>query len=196
MSQPKKNRRLCETLKLSKGYQNGQEVCSFEKDKHSKVKSKSKKSTPNTFSMIKFYQSIPSNESNSIFFSYHQLRSNVIDITPFSAIDYDEVRHLPEYDFSERVQLLKKVHCDLSRPLLYGNCKRPVSSTSRCSKRKTSAKKKKCSTSRKTAVSPSLCNVSLFSKVFYLKPCLHLGGRKSGHLQIHFECIVASKYEI
>lgn len=83
MSQPKKNRRLCETLKLSKGYQNGQEVCSFEKDKHSKVKSKSKKSTPNTFSMIEFYQSIPSNESNSIFFSYHQLRSNVIDIKHF-----------------------------------------------------------------------------------------------------------------
>lgn len=192
MSQPKKNRRLCETLKLSKGYQ----VCSLEKDKHSKVKSKSKKSTPNTFSMIKFYQSIPSNVSNSIFFSYQQLRSNVIDIKLFSATDYDDVRHLPEYDFSERVQLLKKVHCDLSGPLLYGNCKRPVSSTSRCSKRKTSAKKKKCSTSRKTAVSPSLCNVSLFSKLFFQALSLHLGGRKSEHFKICFECIVASKYEI
>lgn len=73
--------------------------------------------------------------------------------------DYDEVRHLPEYDFSERVQLLKKVHCDLSGTLLRGNCKRPVSSTSRSSKRKTSAKKKKCS--RKATVSPSLCNVSM-----------------------------------
>lgn len=75
--------------------------------------------------------------------------------------DYDEVRHLPEYDFSERVQLLKKVHCDLSGTLLRGNCKRPVSSTSRSSKRKTSAKKKKCSTTRKNTVSPSLCNVSM-----------------------------------
>lgn len=62
MSQPKKNRRLCETLKLSNGCKNGQDICPLEKDKRSKVKLKTKKPTQNTFSMIKFYQSIPSNE--------------------------------------------------------------------------------------------------------------------------------------
>lgn len=79
-----------------------------------------------------------------------------------SFLEYDEVRDLPEYDFSERVQLLKKLHCDLSGTLLRGNCKRPTSSTSRCSKRKTSGKKKKSSKSTKNAVSPSLCNVRFF----------------------------------
>lgn len=77
-------------------------------------------------------------------------------------IEYDEICHLPEYDFSERVELLKKIHCDLSETLLCRPvCKRPTSqTTSRCSKRKTSAKKKKCSANRKNNRTPSLCNVS------------------------------------
>lgn len=77
-------------------------------------------------------------------------------------LEYDEIRHLPEYDFSERVELLKKIHCDLSDNLLSKPvCKRPVSqSTSRCSKRKTSGKKKKNSANRKSNFTPSLCNVS------------------------------------
>lgn len=81
-----------------------------------------------------------------------------------SFLEYDEVRDLPEYDFSERVQLLKKLHCDLSGTLLRGNCKRPTSSTSneKRSKRKTSAKKKKSSKINKNGVSPSLCNVRFF----------------------------------
>lgn len=74
-------------------------------------------------------------------------------------LEYDEVRDLPEYDFSERVQLLKKLHCDLSGTLLRGNCKRPTSSA--C-KRKTNAKKKKSCKSSKNAISPSLCNVRFF----------------------------------
>lgn len=81
-------------------------------------------------------------------------------------LEYDEIRHLPEYDFSERVELLKKIHCDLSDNLLCGHAvrRRPVSQpTSRCSKRKTSAKKKKCSTTRKSNLTPSLCNVSLIT---------------------------------
>ncbi|XP_031633970.1 uncharacterized protein LOC116347514 [Contarinia nasturtii] len=75
--------------------------------------------------MIKFYQSIPK---------------------------YDDVRHLPEYDFSQRVEMLKKVHGDLSETMLRPTCKRPVSSASRCSKRKNSAKKKKSQKAN------SLCN--------------------------------------
>ncbi|XP_055300704.1 uncharacterized protein LOC129567627 [Sitodiplosis mosellana] len=135
----KKNKRLCETLKLLNGIKVGQEV---EKERHVKVKQKSKKNSQNTFSMINFYQSIPK---------------------------YDEIRHLPEYDFSERVDLLKKIHCDLSETLLCRPvCKRPVSqSTSRCSKRKTSAKKKKCSANRKSNLTPSLCNS--FSKASLLE---------------------------
>lgn len=78
-------------------------------------------------------------------------------------LEYDDVRDLPEYDFSERVQLLKKLHCDLSGTLLRDNCRRPTSSsTSRCSKRKTSGKKKKTPKTNKNAISPSLCNVRFF----------------------------------
>lgn len=54
----KKNKRLCETLKLLNGVKVGQDV---EKDKHVKAKTKLKKNSQNTFSMIHFYQSIPSN---------------------------------------------------------------------------------------------------------------------------------------
>lgn len=56
----KKNKRLCETLKLLNGIKVGQEM---EKEKHVKIKPKSKikKNPQNTFSMIHFYQSIPSN---------------------------------------------------------------------------------------------------------------------------------------
>lgn len=60
MSQPlKKNRRLCETLKLLNAQKSGPDV--YAKDRNVKVKSKSKKCAPGTFSMINFYQSIPSN---------------------------------------------------------------------------------------------------------------------------------------
>lgn len=62
MNQPmKKNRRLCETIKLLNASKTGDEISSFGKDRNVKVKSKSKKCGPGTFSMIKFYQSIPSN---------------------------------------------------------------------------------------------------------------------------------------
>lgn len=64
MNQPiKKNRRLCETIKLLNACKTGQEISSFGKDRNVKAKSKikTKKSGPGTFSMIKFYQSIPSN---------------------------------------------------------------------------------------------------------------------------------------
>lgn len=56
----KKNRRLCETLKLINGYKTGQEAYQHAKDRNVKVKSKPKKCPQGTFSMIKFYQSIPS----------------------------------------------------------------------------------------------------------------------------------------
>lgn len=70
MNQPiKKNRRLCETIKLLNACKTGQEVSSFGKDRNVKVKSKSKKCGPGTFSMIKFYQSIPSNLFNFISFN-------------------------------------------------------------------------------------------------------------------------------
>lgn len=54
----KKNKRLCETLKQLNAIKIGQDVIT--KEKHVKVKSKAKKKTQNTFSMINFYQSIPS----------------------------------------------------------------------------------------------------------------------------------------
>lgn len=67
MSQPhKKNRRLCETLKLLNAQKTGQDVYVAGKDRNVKVKSKSKKCVPGTFSMINFYQSIPSNVYNLI----------------------------------------------------------------------------------------------------------------------------------
>lgn len=59
----KKNRRLCETLKQLNAFKVGQDV--LRKEKHVKVKPKIKKKPQNTFSMINFYQSIPSiNTSN------------------------------------------------------------------------------------------------------------------------------------
>lgn len=62
----KKNKRLCETLKLLNGIKVGQEV---EKERvKPKVKPKSKKNSQNTFSMINFYQSIPSNVSSKLHF--------------------------------------------------------------------------------------------------------------------------------
>lgn len=95
-------------------------------------------------------------------------KNQILFVKPI--LEYDEVRDLPEYDFSERVQLLKKLHCDLSGTILRGNCKRPTStSTSRCSKRKTSGKKKKTSKTTKNAiVSPSLCNVRFFWFLFVI----------------------------
>lgn len=57
----KKNRRLCETLKILNRCKTGPDVSVFEKEKSVKVKTKPKKNQQNTFSMIKFYQSIPSN---------------------------------------------------------------------------------------------------------------------------------------
>lgn len=155
----KKNKRLCETLKLLNGVKVGQDV---EKDKHVKVKTKLKKNSQNTFSMIHFYQSIPSKCSLSKGILLLRRKINF----KFHYLEYDEIRHLPEYDFSERVELLKKIHCDLSENLLCAPAirKRPVSQpTSRCSKRKTSAKKKKCSTTRKSNLTPSLCTVSLIT---------------------------------
>lgn len=79
MNQPiKKNRRLCETIKLLNACKTGQEISSFGKDRNVKVKSKPKKSGPGTFSMIKFYQSIPSNVFNLISVKYlHSLQSTV-----------------------------------------------------------------------------------------------------------------------
>lgn len=56
----KKNQRLCERLKHLNVLKVGQDVRSFEKEKRVKTKPKSKKGAQNTFSMITFYQSIPS----------------------------------------------------------------------------------------------------------------------------------------
>lgn len=61
MSQPnKKVRRLCERLNILNAYKTGQE-CTVRREPNAKVKSKPKKCAQGTFSMIKFYQSIPSN---------------------------------------------------------------------------------------------------------------------------------------
>lgn len=57
----KKNRRLCERLKLLNKEKTGQGIDTPEKKRPHKVKSKSKKCAQGTFSMINFYQSIPSN---------------------------------------------------------------------------------------------------------------------------------------
>lgn len=74
MNQPiKKNRRLCETIKLLNACKTGQEISSFGKDRSVKVKAKPKKCGPGTFSMIKFYQSIPSNVFRFDFSQYLQL---------------------------------------------------------------------------------------------------------------------------
>lgn len=56
----------------------------------------------------------------------------------FSAFvtDYDEIGHLPDFDFTQRVHLLKKVHYDLS--------KSPVPKTSSSKRPKSRCKKKKC----------------------------------------------------
>lgn len=149
----KKNRRLCETLKLLRGFKIDQELSKIERDEQIKC-AKQKTAAPSSLSMMKFYQSIPSNLFTC------KLFINILQAKSFFS-DYDEIRHLPEYDFSEKVELLKKIHCDLSDTLLDGNVKRPASSMSRGKKRKsTPKKKKKTSATKKSAVSPSLCNVS------------------------------------
>lgn len=63
-------------------------------------------------------------------------------------IGYDDIRHLPDYVFSEKLELLRKIHSDLSVPLVPKTHSMPPL---RC-KRKTSPKT--------CLVSPSLCNVS------------------------------------
>lgn len=63
-------------------------------------------------------------------------------------VGYDDIRHLPDYVFSEKLELLRKIHSDLSVPLVP---KIRVMPPSRC-KRKTPPKT--------CLVSPSLCNVS------------------------------------
>lgn len=66
----KSNKKLCEKLKELKELKvknvrkNCLELYAHDKDKHcTKLKSKSKKCSQSTFSMIKFYESIPSNVS-------------------------------------------------------------------------------------------------------------------------------------
>lgn len=153
-----KNRRLCEKLNSKNDLKVSSNSC-FTTDKEKrlpKCKPKVKKCSQNTFSMIKFYESIPSMDS----FLFEILYS--VEFKNFDCISnlgYDEIRHLPDYVFTEKMQLLKKIHCDLSEPITTKRCNRPSSSVSRC-KRKTSTKKvKKDSANRKCFVSPSLCNV-------------------------------------
>lgn len=79
MNQPiKKNRRLCETIKLLNACKTGQEISSFGKNRNVKVKAKPKKCGPGTFSMIKFYQSIPSNVFHFDFSQYLQFTHLVL----------------------------------------------------------------------------------------------------------------------
>lgn len=61
----KSNKRLCEKLKEKNVRKNCHEICAHDKEKHgTKIKAKPKKCAPNTtFSMIKFYESIPSDVS-------------------------------------------------------------------------------------------------------------------------------------
>lgn len=68
----KKNLRLCEKLKHLNVLKVGQDVRLFDKDKRAKVKPKSKKGTQNTFSMITFYQSIPSKYQANILSLTHK----------------------------------------------------------------------------------------------------------------------------
>lgn len=124
--------------------------------KRSKIKA-CKKSTPHsTFSMIKFYESIPSKSSvrTSEYFSQANdiSASNIIS-------DYEEIGHLPDFDFTQRVHLLRKVHCDLS--------KSSMPKTSSTKRPKSRCKKKKCvkakSASRKMCNgTPSTCEVGFF----------------------------------
>lgn len=71
----KKNLRLCEKLKQFNVLKVGQDVRLFEKEKRTKIKPKSKKGAQNTFSMITFYQSIPS-KYQAIFLSLTQIHTN------------------------------------------------------------------------------------------------------------------------
>lgn len=82
--------------------------------------------------------------------------------------DYEQVRDLPDFDFTERVSLLKKIHCDLSQPLINkGHCEPFRISSATSSRKKTSAckKKKRDSPLRRNTISSSLCRVSYYLRL-------------------------------
>lgn len=113
--------------------------------KRSKIKT-CKKSTPqNTFSMIKFYESIPSESSGQM--SEYVSETTDLIVSNF-ILDYDEIAHLADYDFTQRVHLLRKVHCDLS--------KSSMPKTSSTKRPKSRCKKKKCVKAK--SASPKMCN--------------------------------------
>lgn len=145
-----KTRRLCEKLKTTKKSDNKKSVISKGKSSNSKIKPK--KHCKNTFSMIKFYESIPSN------IKHYLNKINKIKIKNKSILDYEDIRHLPDCDFSERLSLLKKIHCDLSQPIVH-RVHSGTSKTSGSCRRKTSAKKKQDSPPKRNTISPSLCRV-------------------------------------
>lgn len=88
----------------------------------------------NTFSMIKFYESIPGNfKCSKIHFAISSSDFNWIDLL---LLEYDEISHLPAYDFSERLNSLKKIHFDISENKYFG-------SGGRCKRVKTPKKKKR-----------------------------------------------------
>lgn len=58
-------------------------------------------------------------------------------------LDYEEISHLPDYAFDERVKLLRKVHCDLNGLAQHKDDSKQSKSKSRCKKKMCAKKKKK-----------------------------------------------------
>lgn len=128
--------------------------------KRSKVKTCKKTSAHSTFSMIKFYESIP---SKRISLSPCGVIRRCYFLCSFFVLDYDEIGHLPEFDFTQRLHLLKKVHYDLSKSPVpkSGSAKRPKS---RCKKKK--CVRAKSATRKVCNATPSTCEVGFSARNF------------------------------
>lgn len=139
-----KSKSKCEINKYSSDF------CPMERENHKITKPKPKKPTQNICSMINFYENIPSKYTISRYKSSISFKSVFLcGISINCSISgYEDIRHLPDYVFSEKMQLLRKIHCDLSDPLVPKARSRP---SSRC---------KRKSPPKKCVVSPSLCDVS------------------------------------